>query len=108
MQGGFRFEATHADLGMPRVIFITGSDTGAGKTYLTALLLAYLRQKGIHALAMKPFCSGSRDDVELLQALQDREISDELMNPFYFEEPIAPLAAGREHGRMISLDTVLA
>ena len=93
---------------MSKAIFITGTDTGAGKTYLTALLLAHLRQKGIHALAMKPFCSGSRDDVELLQALQGREIGDELMNPFYFEEPIAPLAAAREHSRVISLDTVLA
>ena len=93
---------------MATVIFITGTDTGAGKTYLTALLLAHLRQKRIHALAIKPFCSGSRDDVELLQALQDREIADELANSFYFEEPIAPLAAARKHGRTISLDSVLA
>jgi dethiobiotin synthetase len=93
---------------MATVNFITGTDTGAGKTYLTALLLAHLRQKGIHALAIKPFCSGSKDDVELLQGLQDREIADELVNPFYFEEPIAPLAAARKHGRAISLDSVLA
>ena len=93
---------------MATIIFITGTDTGAGKTYLTALLLADLRRIEIRALAMKPFCSGSRDDVKLLQSLQDGEIEDEVVNPYYFKEPVAPLAAARKHGRTISLDSVLA
>ena len=56
--------ATHS---MSRIIFITGTDTGVGKTLLTGLLLHHLRQSGCHALAMKPFCCGSRADVEFLQ-----------------------------------------
>lgn len=74
-----------------KIIFITGTDTGVGKSLITALLLHHLRQSGVHALAMKPFCSGGRADVRLLQALQPGELSDTEVNPFYFTQPVAPL-----------------
>jgi dethiobiotin synthetase len=45
---------------LQNVIFITGTDTGVGKTVLTALLLSHLRQGGSGALALKPFYSGGR------------------------------------------------
>ena len=91
----------------PRLIFITGTDTGVGKTLLTGLLLHHLRQSGCHALALKPFCSGSTADVEILHALQDGELSCDEINPFYFAEPVAPLVAARIHRRKIPLDVVL-
>jgi dethiobiotin synthetase len=82
---------------MKKIIFVTGTDTGVGKTLLTALMLFHLRRKGIHALAMKPFCSGGRADIQRLQALQPGELSDGEMNPFYFAQPLAPyVAAGRQ------------
>src|SRR2546428_187372 len=65
------------------IIFITGTDTNAGKTLLAALLLVHLRKNGYRALAMKPFCTGDRHDVRLLQELQPGEIPDEVMNPYY-------------------------
>lgn len=86
---------------MGEIIFITGTDTGVGKTVLTALLLVYLRTKKIHALAMKPFCSGGRRDVRVLQKLQAGELSDSEMNPFYFNEPLAPYIAAKKSGREI-------
>jgi dethiobiotin synthetase len=86
-----------------RIIFITGTDTGAGKTLLTALLLQHLRESGIHALAMKPFCSGGMADVRLLSAIQEHELNERELNPFYFPEPIAPLVSARKHGRKIRL-----
>ena len=91
-----------------QTIFITGTDTGVGKSLLTALLLNHLRKSGVRALAMKPFCSGGREDVELLQALQPGELPDSMANPFYFEEPVAPLVAARNHGRRIQLTEVVA
>src|SRR5260221_14172519 len=91
----------------PRTIFITGTDTGVGKTLLTALLLAHLRQNGVPALALKPFCSGGRADAELFHALQDGDLTLDEINPFYFREPIAPLVAARKHRRRIQLDDVL-
>jgi dethiobiotin synthetase len=80
-------------MNVKKIIFITGTDTGVGKTLLTALLLHHLRQSGVHALAMKPFCSGGTADVRLLQSLQRGELTDAEMNPFYFAQPIAPLVA---------------
>jgi len=92
--------------GSCRVIFITGTDTGVGKTLLTGLLLNHLRTKGMPAFAMKPFCSGGTGDIEFLQSLQHGELTDREMNPFYFFEPIAPLVAARRHRRPIRLPDV--
>ena len=93
--------------GAPRIIFITGTDTGVGKTLLTGLLLHHLRQSGCHALAMKPFCSGSRADAELLCAIQDDELPLDAINPFFFAEPLAPLVAARKHHCSIRVPEVL-
>ena len=77
---------------MEKIIFVTGTDTGVGKTVLTAMLLTYLRKKGANALGMKPFCSGSRGDARLLRACQKGCLTLDEINPFYFDKP---LAAGR-------------
>jgi dethiobiotin synthetase len=90
-----------------RIVFITGTDTGVGKTVFTGLLLHHLRTSGCHALAMKPFCSGGRADVRLLRALQDAELSEAEINPFYFPEPVAPLVSSRQQHRKISLQEVV-
>jgi dethiobiotin synthetase len=89
------------------MVFITGTDTGVGKTLVTALLLYYLRQHGCSALAIKPFCTGDRSDVHALEILQEHRLAEDVINPFFFREPIAPLVAARKQGRRISLDAVL-
>jgi dethiobiotin synthetase len=91
-----------------KIIFITGTDTGVGKTVLTALLLRHLRASGCRALAMKPFCSGGRGDVKLLQSLQRGELSDAEMNPFYFGVPVAPLVELMKARRDVPLKEVVA
>jgi len=91
-----------------RLIFITGTDTGVGKTLLTSLLLAHLRGCGIRTFALKPFCSGSRSDAILLRSLVDHELTLDEINPFYFPEPLAPLVAARKHRRRISMRHVLS
>jgi dethiobiotin synthase len=93
--------------GLARIIFITGTDTGVGKTLLTCLLLHHLRQRGCHALAMKPFCSGSRADTEFLHTAQNAELAPDEITPFFFAEPIAPLVAARRHHRLVALAEVL-
>ena len=92
----------------PAITFITGTDTGVGKTVFTGHLVHYLRSRRIHALAMKPFCSGGRGDAEFLCAVQDHEVGMDVMNPFYFSLPLAPLMAAREDHRFISLSDTLA
>jgi dethiobiotin synthetase len=91
----------------PRIVFITGTDTGVGKTLLTGLLLRHLRRHGCQALAMKPFCSGGRADVRLLHTIQGGELTLDEINPFFFDEPLAPLVAARKHHRLIRLPDVL-
>jgi dethiobiotin synthetase len=76
-----------------KVVFVTGTDTGVGKTVLTALLLAHLRGQGRDALAMKPFCSGGRADARLLHRLQGGILTMDEVNPFYYDKPVAPAVA---------------
>lgn len=90
----------------PRITFITGTDTGVGKTLLTALLLCHLRNTGRRALALKPFCSGGRGDARLLYRLQDSELPLAQLNPYFFREPLAPLVAARKERRRIGLAEV--
>jgi dethiobiotin synthetase len=59
------------------------------------------------ALAMKPFCSGSREDVHLLQAVQPGQLEDQEANPFFFRKPLAPLVAARAGRRIIRLREAL-
>lgn len=88
---------------MARIIFVSGTDTGVGKTIVTASLVWYLRNTGMRTLGMKPFCSGTRDDVKLLQEVQQNELTEAEVNPFYFPEAVAPLVAARTHGQKITL-----
>lgn len=86
-----------------RTVVITGTDTGVGKTWLTALLVTYLRHRGTAALALKPFASGGRDDARLLNAAQGNCLELDLLNPFHFRRPLAPLVAMRLERRRITL-----
>lgn len=78
-----------------------------GKTLLTALLLRHLREAGVNALGMKPFCSGGTADVELIQAAQDSELPRDWANPFFYPEPVAPLVAMRKCGQTLRMTQVL-
>ena len=93
---------------MKQLFFITGTDTGAGKTVLTALLAAFLRQRGVRVAALKPVCSGGRDDaVALRDALGGALTLDEI-NPWHFRAAIAPALAARRERRPVRLTPVLA
>jgi dethiobiotin synthetase len=93
---------------LSKIIFVTGTDTGVGKTLLTVSLLFHWRQLGVRALAMKPFCSGGTADVDLIRAIQGDEAPRDEVNPFWFPEPVAPLVAARKQRRTIRLSQVLA
>jgi dethiobiotin synthetase len=89
-----------------RILFVTGTDTGVGKTVFTALLLRHLRATGISALAMKPFCTGPRWDVRLLQSLQPGILGDDEVNPVWLQAPLAPHFAALRQGRRVNLRKV--
>lgn len=94
--------------------FITGTDTGVGKTVLTALFLRHLHHTGRAALAIKPFATGSRADALLLwrvlragwagmgSAAPQRPERAEDLTAFFFRAPLAPWVAARLERRRVT------
>ncbi len=89
-------------------IFITGTSTGVGKTVLTTLLTAYWRQTGVPVAALKPVCSGGREDAEWLAHAMGGELALDEMNPWHFRAAVAPVLAARSEGRRVVLAEILA
>jgi dethiobiotin synthetase len=85
-------------------LFLTGTDTGVGKTFTTALLTRALRQAGLGTIALKPLCSGERSDVEILRAASDHILSPDETNPVWLQAPATPLVAAQLENRTLSLD----
>ena len=88
--------------------FITGTDTGAGKTVLTSLLARYLYELGLRVAALKPICSGGRDDARLLFNAIDGSLTMDEINPWYFQAAIAPTLAARQEKKSVSRHAVQA
>jgi dethiobiotin synthetase len=89
-------------------IFITGTDTGIGKTVLTTLLTKFLRERGVNAAGLKPICSDGRDDARKISAAMNRILSLGEINPWHFRAPVAPLLAARREHRKVRMAQVLA
>ena len=103
-EGGFGFHNGK----MARLLFITGTDTGVGKTVLTALLARFLRERGVNAAALKPVCSGGRGDAREFFAAMDGVLALDEINPWHFRAPLAPLLAARRERKHVHLFEVLA
>jgi len=90
---------------MTKSIFITGTDTGVGKTHVTALLLAELRSRGVRAAAFKPIAcgAGGRRDAKIYAELMDHEQPLDVLNPIYLRYPLAPSVAAKLERRRIDL-----
>lgn len=90
-------------------VFVTGTDTGIGKTFCSLLLMQALQQRGLRVAGMKPVASGGmykqqqlvNDDALRLQQQSDLQHPYELVNPYVFEPPIAPHIAARQAGQII-------
>lgn len=75
--------------------FITGMDTGVGKTYLTTQLLRLLRARGFRCAGFKPICCGDRNDAEQLLAASSERFAIDELNPLWLRTPAAPLTAAQ-------------
>ena len=93
---------------MKRTFFITGTDTGVGKTVLTALLARFLRGRGLNVAALKPVCSGGREDALALHAALAGALTLDEINPWHFRAAIAPSLAAKLEKKSVKLATVLA
>ena len=88
---------------MARSLFVTGTDTGVGKTVLSALLVAAL-----DAIYWKPVQSGSRDGTDRHAVMLWAEIPQEKTLPecYCFDPPVSPHLAARISGTQIELDRI--
>jgi dethiobiotin synthetase len=96
-------------------VFITGTGTGVGKTFVTAGLIGYFRGLGQPVAALKPLVSGfdlaapsGSDPSVLLEAL-GREVKPEALkrvSPWHFRAPLSPDMAARAEDRAIDLQAV--
>jgi dethiobiotin synthetase len=93
---------------MRQTFFITGTDTGVGKTVLTALLARHCRAHGVGAAALKPVASGGRADARVLQAALNGALTLDEITPWHFPAPLAPLLAARRENRQVRRAEVLA
>ena len=94
-------------------LFVTGTDTGVGKTRVAVALIHALRAQGLRVAAMKPVSAGSapgglnEDVVALTQAANvAADVRD--VNPYAFVEPFAPHVAAERAGVRIDLDVIAA
>lgn len=98
-----------------RGFFITGTDTGVGKTLVAAGLLRVIAATGLRAVGMKPVASGASQtttglrnaDALALQAASSTSPSYEDVNPYVFSPAIAPHLAAAEAGVTIELSRIL-
>lgn len=90
-----------------KVVFVTGTDTGVGKTVVSAVITRELLRRGIAARPLKLFSSGGRDDAEMLRRAAGGRWTIDEINPFAFEAPLTPLLAAEAEGREILLEEAL-
>jgi dethiobiotin synthetase len=99
------------DLPKIKGIFVTGTDTNVGKTWVAAGLTAVLRQKGVRAAYFKPIQSGcpledgrlAPTDARLAKELAGLPEPLELLTPICLHLPLAPAVAAEQEGRAIDL-----
>ena len=87
--------------------FITGTDTGVGKTHVTRLILEALRGAGSDAAGYKPVACGDREDAHILAAASGGIDLDEV-NPVYFKTAVAPYVAGLLENRTVDPALLIA
>ena len=94
--------------------YVTGTDTGIGKTVASTALLHALRLRGLHAVGMKPVASGCvetsegwrNDDALALLAASDPTPAYADLNPYALPQPWAPELAAQDAGVVLELDRI--
>jgi len=94
--------------------FITGTDTGCGKTLVTLALMEKLRESGGRVAGMKPVAAGAEmtgnglhnEDARAIQAHCSQSFRYEIINPCCLQTPAAPHLAAQAEGRQIDIGKI--
>lgn len=99
--------AAAAGHGWAMSFFITGTDTGVGKTYVTRLIIENLRNEGRDTVGYKPVACGDREDAVILSEVSGGVGIDEI-NPVYLNTPVAPYVACMLENRTVDPAELIA
>ncbi|MEM1296123.1 MAG: dethiobiotin synthase, partial [Verrucomicrobiota bacterium] len=89
-------------------LFITGTNTGVGKTYVSTLICKALAERGDRVAPFKPIVCGERDDAERLLAASGRDgLTVDDVNPLHFKSPVSPMTASMIENREIEIDDLV-
>jgi dethiobiotin synthetase len=94
-------------------IFITGTDTGVGKTLVTAALARHFTRQGLNVGVMKPIETGVEDpaelgpDAALLRWAAESSDDEELISPYRFSQPVAPCQAATSVNEQIDVEKIV-
>jgi|SRR5450830_383659 len=99
---------------MKQAYFVTGTDTGVGKTLIASALVYQFAQQGLKAVGMKPIAAGCEfvngqwinEDVTQLMTASNVDADFKHINPYAFAPPIAPHIAAQQADATISLDVI--
>ncbi len=86
--------------------FITGTDTGVGKTFVACLLARQAVSRGRRVFGFKPIETGDGDDQDQLARAAGDWQQGELRSLYRFAQPAAPLVAARAEGRSVDLGEI--
>lgn len=97
-----------------RAMFVTGTDTDAGKTYISAALLRHFAAQSLRVVGMKPVASGAKEldgvlhnsDVTQLRQASNVQADARWINPYCFTPAIAPHIAAQQAGVAIDLQQI--
>jgi dethiobiotin synthetase len=87
--------------------FVTGTDTGVGKTHTVVQLLRLLRQIGKSCAGFKPICCGDRQDAERLLAASTDDLTIDEINPIWLKTPSAPMTAAQIESVQIDISGLI-
>lgn len=87
--------------------FVTGTDTGVGKTLVAAALLHRLRRRHARVVGMKPVSAGGDEDVRALRAASSIDAPQALVNPYSLAAPVSPHIAAARDGLVIELPKIV-
>lgn len=95
-------------------VFVTGTDTGIGKTVAAVALLQAMAGRGLRAVGMKPVAAGAEvgprglvnEDVAALIQASSLQLPQDLVNPYCFEPAIAPHLAAADAGVTVRLERI--
>ncbi|GMT46963.1 MAG: ATP-dependent dethiobiotin synthetase BioD [bacterium] len=102
---------------MKRGVFITGTDTGVGKTIVAAAITRALKMRGVNVGVMKPVETGCRMEGEkglvpvdgaFLKYMAETDTPLSEITPYRFETPVAPMVASGIEGRVIRKEVILS